>query len=140
MQLDAAMHKTVEVHCLQGDEYYERDAYAEALEAYETAWELLPLPKEQWDIATWIMLAIGDTRHLLDDLEESIEAYRNAQTCPGGKGNPLLHLRIGQVAFDQEAFDVAGRELLLAYRGAGESLFEAEDPIYLAFLKRIHGI
>lgn len=136
MQLDAAMHKTVEVHCVQGDEYFERDAGTEALESYETAWELLPAPKEQWDIATWIMLAIGDTCYLLDDLERSAEAYRKAQTCPGGKGNPLLHLRLGQVAFDQEAFDVAGDELLLAYRGAGESLFEDEDPVYLAFLKR----
>ncbi|OZI49007.1 hypothetical protein [Bordetella genomosp. 5] len=140
MQLDAALHDIVEAYCVQGDEHFEREEYEPALEAYETAWDLLPEPKVRWDIATWIMVAIGDTCHMLDDFEGSAQAYRDAQSCPGGKDNPLLHLRLGQVAYDQDAFDVAGDELLLAYRGAGEKVFKDEDPIYLEFLKRMRGI
>ena len=55
-------------------------------------------------------------------------------TCPGGLGNPFLHLRLGQVLLDQGHDDLAADELMRAYMGAGAEIFESEDGRYLRFL------
>jgi hypothetical protein len=56
-------------------------------------------------------------------------------TCPGGLGNPFLHLRFGQILFESGDHDLAADELIRAYMGAGDEIFENEDPKYLNFLK-----
>lgn len=61
--------------------------------------------------------------------------------CPDGIGNPFLHLRLGQVLFDQGDQDAAADELARAYMGAGPEIFDHEEPRYFAFLStRMQGI
>jgi hypothetical protein len=54
---------------------------------------------------------------------------------PGGLGNSFLHLRLGQVLLDLAEPDLAADELMRAYMGAGETIFETQEPKYLAFLR-----
>ena len=62
------------------------------------------------------------------------EALSLALTCPGGLGNPFIHMRLGQLAYDAGELDAAADELMRAYMGAGDAIFENEDRKYLTFL------
>lgn len=55
--------------------------------------------------------------------------------CPGAIGNPFVHLRLGQAQFELGDMTRAADELARAYMGAGDEIFEEQDPKYLAFLK-----
>lgn len=55
--------------------------------------------------------------------------------CPGAIGNPFLHLRLGQCQLELGNNDQAADELTRAYMAEGTTIFQDEDPKYLAFLK-----
>ena len=55
-------------------------------------------------------------------------------TCPGAIGNPFLHLRRGQVLYEQNEPDAAADELMRAFMAEGHEIFENEDEKYLNFL------
>lgn len=119
----------------EGDELAESDQYPQALERYWEAWDLLPEPKTNWEAATWLLGAIGDANFLSGDFEAGRDSLTTAMHCPDAIGNPFLHLRLGQCQFELENLDRAADELSRAYMGAGEEIFESEDPKYFAFLK-----
>lgn len=52
-----------------------------------------------------------------------------------GLGNPYIHLRLGQLYYEQENFDKAVDELTRAYMGGGLDIFIEDDPKYLDFLE-----
>ncbi|SHM03275.1 hypothetical protein SAMN02746009_03838 [Hymenobacter psychrotolerans DSM 18569] len=56
--------------------------------------------------------------------------------CPDAIGNPLIHLRLGQVQYEMGNFAKAKDELMRAYMGQGEEIFEGEDEKYFTFLKQ----
>ncbi len=63
------------------------------------------------------------------------QALEYVMTCPRAIGNPFLHLRYGQILFDDGEEDIAADELMWAYMGAGIDIFAQDDQKYLAFLK-----
>lgn len=134
MQLDDALHEQIKTLCAEGDAHVEAGELDDALDCYDEAWDLLPEPKQRWEAATWILVAIGDTCFLAGDGEASAETFGLALQCPGGIGNPFIHLRLGQLAFDADQLDAAADELMRAYMGAGAEIFEDEEPKYLEFL------
>jgi tetratricopeptide (TPR) repeat protein len=139
--LDDTTHAEIRRLCALGDTHAEAQDFAEALKSYWTAWDLLPDPKQQWNAATWILAAIGDTNFLLEDYEAGRDNLSVAMHCPDAIGNPFLHLRLGQCQFELGELDRAADELMRAYMGAGADLFEDQDPRYIAFLRtRAQGI
>ena len=122
-------------HCEQGDDRQHEDEFDEALEEFEAAWDLLPEPKTQWELATGILAAMGDVKYLSGDYAGGIEDLGRATLCPGATGNAFIHLRRGQCEFELGNLDRAANELTLAYMGAGEEIFEDEDEKYFEFLK-----
>ncbi len=80
------------------------------------------------------MAAIGDAAFLGGYGGTALDALRFSMHCPGGIGNPFLHLRLGQVLFDRDELDGAADELARAYMGGGPEVFAQEDPRYMAFL------
>lgn len=135
LQLDEATHGEIKRLCAAGDVLANQGKHEAALAQYGDAWKLLPEPKSEWEAATWILAAIADSCFFLGMNKEAREALEYAVTCPGGLGNPFLHLRLGQVLFDVGEMDAAANELIRAYMGGGEELFETEAPKYLAFLR-----
>lgn len=121
--------------CESGDQLAKAGRYADALDTYWSAFELLPPPSEKWDAATWILAAIGDANFLGGDFEDGRDNLSTAMHCPDAIGNPFLHLRLGQCQLEVGNFDRAADELARAYMGAGEGIFQSEDGKYLAFLK-----
>jgi hypothetical protein len=133
---DAILDQIVQL-CRVGDDHLDNDAYDKAHVHYQQAWALLPEPKTDWDTATWIQAAIGDAYFFEREFAKAGEAFRIVSLCPGGVGNPFLHLRRGQIAFELGDLDRAGQELTLAYMGDGRDIFKDEDPKYFNYLKTI---
>lgn len=134
-ELDRATYELVLKLSARGDGLVDADDYGAALESYNKAWRLLPEPKSQWNAATWLLAAVGDTAYLGGFLEAAREALDYVMSCPDAIGNPFLHLRRGQVLLDQGEHDAAADELMRAYMGGGSEIFADEPERYLDFLR-----
>lgn len=121
--------------CEEGDALSDESNFQEALPLYQKAWTLVPEPKDRSPAATWILSALGDTHFYLGEYESGISALTRALHCPDGLGNPFVHLRLGQCYFETRNFDGAKAELQKAFEGAGEEIFEDEDPKYADLIR-----
>mgnify|MGYP002628035491 CR=1 FL=1 len=120
-----------------GDQYAEEGEFAEALDQYWTAWDLLPDPKTEWDAGLWLLVAIGDANFSVRDFAAGKDNLTTAMNCPEAPGNPFIHLRLGQCQFELGNKDEAADELTRAYMGVGSEIFEGEDDKYFEFLKTV---
>ncbi|MBK3509524.1 tetratricopeptide repeat protein [Pseudomonas sp. MF6747] len=135
LELDADLHEKIKDYSRVGDALAEEEKYEEAVAQYNNAWQLIPEPKNDWEASTWILAAIADACFLSGYKGSARDALEYAMTCPGGVGNPFLHLRLGQVYLDEGQEDRAADELMRAYMGAGPEIFANESSHYLSFLK-----
>ena len=120
----------------QGDPFYEAGDYKKALQFYWTAYKLLPEPVEIWEATNWILAYIGDAYFMDRDFEKGYQVLNQAMHAPGAVGNPFIHMRFGQCAYELGREERAKDELMRAYMGGGSALFAAEDGKYLKFLAR----
>ena len=134
-ELDDKIHQQICALCEDGDAFAEEEEYADALKQYWAAWDLLPEPQTDWQTATWILGAIGDTNFLNDDYVAGRDNLSLAMQCPDAIGNPFLHLRLGQCLFELGDLDQAADELARAFMAEGEEIFDDEDPKYLEFVQ-----
>jgi tetratricopeptide (TPR) repeat protein len=134
-ELDDATHAQIQALCARGDAFADEGHWGEALEAYWSAWDLLPEPQTAWEAATWILAAIGDVNFQQGDFQAGRENLAMAMHCPQAVGNPFLHLRLGQCQFELGEMDRAADELARALLIESPRLFEDEDPKYLEFIK-----
>lgn len=135
--LSDAIHKQISALSLYGDKLAAALRYDDAIEKYKEALRLLPPPRQNWEAATWIYVAIGDTRFKQRDFGKAFKCFVNATHCPDGIGNPYVHLRLGQCAFESDDFDTASDELARAYMSEGEDIFLEDDEKYLLFIRKV---
>lgn len=95
---------------------------------------MIPDPKEDWEASTWIFTAIGEAFFFKAKYVDALQNLQAAVVSPGGLGNPLVHLRLGEVYYELNNLEKAGDELTRAYLGGGREIFELEDPKYVEFL------
>jgi tetratricopeptide (TPR) repeat protein len=88
--------RRVRLLCRTGYAHYDAGDPARALRHFYRAWLLLPRPQHECRESGWILTAIGDAYHRLGDHRSSAEALRSALHCPGIRGNPFVHLRLGE--------------------------------------------
>lgn len=128
-------HTQIQLLCNDGDILAEKRQFAQALDKYWAAFDLIPEPKTNREATTWVLVAIGDANFLNNDFQAGVDNLSNAMHCPGAIGNPFIHLRLGQCQLETGNTARAADELTRAYAVAGEDIFSNEDPKYLAFLK-----
>lgn len=121
--------------CKKSDELFKAEKFDEAKKCYLDALRQLPPEYSEWEAATWIYVAIEDIHFHLKNYDKAFMCFYNAVQCPGGLGNPYIHLRLGQLYFEQSYFDKSADELTRAYMGGGIDLFMEDDPKYLEFLE-----
>lgn len=109
--------------------------FEEAKAKFVQAIRLIPEPHQDWTAATWLYTAIGDMHFHLGNTERTLRCFINAVQCPGGFGNPFVHLRLGQAYFDLQNLKKAADELTRAYMGGGMDILLEDDPKYLEFLE-----
>ena len=134
--LDDNTHDRIKRLCEQGDRLVERGDYTAAVDMYQNALTLLPEPVTLWEAATWILAALGDAYFLSQQLKDAYDAFSIATHCPGGLGNPFIHLRLGQIQFQLGNEILAVDELARAYMGGGKEIFEGQDPKYFSLVKQ----
>jgi tetratricopeptide (TPR) repeat protein len=119
----------------EGNELSDRGDQEGAIERFETAYDLLPDPREKWDAAMWLVASIGDCLFLKGDFKRAGQYFREAQKLPDGLENPFIFYRLGQCLLElgDEAESVDA--LISAYMLAGEEIFSKGDPKYFEFLK-----
>jgi tetratricopeptide (TPR) repeat protein len=136
-ELPASIHAAITRLCEEGDQLARKGDDRAAHQKYSEAWELVPEDKADWEASTWILAAVGELFFRSGDIDKAKNCFLRAVQCPKGLGNPYIHLRIGQLQFEEGNLKGAGDNLTRAYMGAGEDIFEKEDPKYLAFLRTI---
>lgn len=134
-ELPDSIHEEIKRLCAAGDALAEERQFSAALKEYWAAWELLPEPKFDWQAATWILGTIGDVNFHSGDYAAGRNNLNNAMICPGGLGNPFLHLRLGQCQFELGNMDLAADDLARAFLDQGNAIFRGEDAKYVEFVK-----
>jgi len=136
-ELDDEIHSKIARLSEEGNAEAEVCDFAGALATFEEALRLLPNPLDRWEASTWLLTSIGEMRFFLKKLPEARDALQAALLCPGGLGNPFIHLRLGQVQLDLHNVDRAKDELARAYMGGGDEIFGGEDSKYWRFMVEI---
>lgn len=134
-ELPESLHKKIQRLSAEGDALAESSAYEAAISKYNEAWELVPEPKSDWEASTWLLAAIGDACFLSGYFKSGIEALEYSLHCPGGLGNPFIHLRLGQCLLEKDDTKSSADHLCRAYMHEGKEIFSAENPKYFEFLK-----
>jgi tetratricopeptide (TPR) repeat protein len=119
----------------EGDALADRGEFIDAVDRYNEAWKLIPEPKAAWEASTWLLTAIGDACFLAGKFKSGRDAVELALHCPGGFGNPFIHLRLGQCELELGNIDVAAEHLTRAYALEGKEIFARDDSKYFEFLK-----
>jgi tetratricopeptide (TPR) repeat protein len=135
--LDRARQSEILALSREGERYSDEGDFRPALSCYINALKLIPRPVTDWEAATWLYAAIGDTYWFMDDLRRAYRAFQRALISPGGIGNPFIHLRIGELEYEFGNRPRAVDELLRAYMGGGREIFQREDPKYFSLIEDV---
>lgn len=116
----------------EAESFADEEADDEALALFRAAWDALPEPRGEQEPAVRILTAIADSHFHLGEWDACRDAIQHAFRCGADAGNPFLRLRLGQALFELGDVREAENWLVPAYLSEGRSLFEGEDPKYLA--------
>ena len=135
MEMSDKVHAQILQLSKDGDECMEQGEYATAADKFKAAFALIPTPYTDWEASIWVLTSLGEAYYFDGEYAQAHAALAKTMHVPNAIGNPLIHLRLGQVQFELGNTKRAIDELLRAYMGGGEEIFEDEDEKYLAFLK-----
>ena len=134
-EIDDAVDEELQELLEEGNDLMDRSKFPAAIQSFHKVIEMLPGPPHEYDYALHAYAGIGDAHFMMDQFPEMIDPLEQAKKCPGGLGNPFIHLRLGQGYLELNHHDQAADELMRAYMAAGAEIFEDDDPRYLDFLK-----
>lgn len=134
-ELDEKLHQQIVKLSKEGDECMGQGNYASAIDKFRAAFQLVPEPFDSWGASIWLLTSLGEAYYFNGEYSQAHAALAKVMHVPGALGNPLIHLRLGEVQYELGNTKRATDELLRAYMGGGTEIFEDEDDKYFAFLK-----
>jgi len=135
-EMDDKLYQQIMVFCEAGDNAVESDDFDVAIHQFQQAFDLIPEPYQEWEASTWVLFSLGEAQFFNEHYEGAKESLTAVMHCPGAIGNPLIHLRLGQVQYELRNFAKSKDELMRAYMGQGTEIFDGEDDKYFDFLKK----
>jgi tetratricopeptide (TPR) repeat protein len=134
-ELDEKIHSKITRLSEEGDQFVANNEFLDAVDKYRTALSLIPQPIEKWDASTWLLVSLGEALFFQGDFLNASSELEMAMHCPDAIGNPLIHLRLGQVHLELGNVERARDELARAYMGGDMEIFEDEDPKYIELIR-----
>ncbi|KDN11399.1 hypothetical protein BGI40_03880 [Snodgrassella communis] len=135
MELSDELYDQIVSKLEQGDQYAEAGEYNKAIEKYESALNLVPLQKENWEVSLHIYTAMADSYFNLGNYQQANNNYEQALKCPDGLGNGYVWLGLGETYYELENMDKAKDALMSAYMLEGKEIFEDEDDKYFSLIQ-----
>jgi tetratricopeptide (TPR) repeat protein len=135
MELENELYEKITALSEKGDMLVEREKYDKAIENYIQGLDLLPSPKDQWEAATWLYTAIGDTYFIMERYDLARDRLLDALNCPDAMENAFIYLRLGQACYELGTLKQAEEYLLRAYMLHGEDIFASEEEKYYLLIK-----
>src|SRR5947209_11865284 len=133
-RLPDKLHQRITELSEAGNELVDESRYEMAINVFKQAFDLLLEPKDRWEAATWLLVAIGDCFYFQNNFQEAYSYFRTAQKYPGGLENPYIFIRIGECLCELGTDESeAADSLMRAYMLAGAEIFESEDSKYMKF-------
>ena len=121
-----------------GNELQERGDYQAALKKYSESWEMLPEPKEQWDLSHWIEKCNCEVYLRQEDYENAkIWALKAVESKPPRETSSLIIL--GACFLGLGEAESAFNAMKKAFDMGGERAFKGFDKKYLAFVVGFKG-
>ena len=109
--------------------------YEQAIDEYNKGLMLLDEPKHSSEFAVMLFAGIGETYYLQHSWNEALGYFKEAVQSEGGLGDPYIHFRLGQIRFEEGEIEKAKDELMRAYMGSGNIIFQGEDHKYFDLIK-----
>lgn len=135
IELSDELYSKIEKLSEQGNDLVDEDDFEGALLKFQTALDLLPEPKDQWEAAMWLYASMGDMYLFTEDFDAAKENFFNALNCPDGQESAFVHLRLGESLFELGEEEKSTDHLLQAYMLEGPEVFAEEEEKYLEFLQ-----
>jgi tetratricopeptide (TPR) repeat protein len=137
MELDLKLYEKIKEYSAAGEELFYDGRFSEALVEYNTAFDLIPEPKNRWEASVWLIAAMGDCHFWLKDFGTSLEYFRKLMVEYEEYANPFTRLRYGECLYETGNEQLAKEHLLAAYSMEGEELFEDCDKKYLSIISSL---
>ena len=129
------MNNTIDDIAEQGNMYFDRTEYAQAVSVWQKGLDMLAKPLNAQSEAVWFQTSIADAYFMLGDYRSAYSYLTDARTnLSGGGYNPFVMLRLGQCCLEL-GMDDARQYLMRAYMSEGEEIFDGEDGKYLDAIK-----
>jgi len=106
-----------------------------AISKYYEALILVPDPKSDHSISTFIYTALGEEYFSMKDYAEAGKCFMKAYKCPGGENIGQINFRIGQCLEECGERKMAQDFLCQAYLLDGDSLFAKANPKYYKIIR-----
>ena len=132
---DDAYDKIAEL-CESADALFDKRKYSESISLLLKAWDILPLPKENWEAAGWIKATLGDNYFFAKDYSAALECFEYLYT-KYEMINEFVLVRLGGCYFELGEIDQARKYLFDAYMMAGKEIFDHENEKYLQVIEDI---
>nr|WP_237763067.1 tetratricopeptide repeat protein [Paenibacillus sp. A3] len=136
VQLSDSTYSEITALSKQGDDLVKAGDLEAGKHKYVAALRLLPENHQEWEAAAWLYVAIGDVHFRMKNYDKAFKCFFNAVQCPKGLGNPYIHLRLGQLYYEQENLEKAADELTRAYMGGGIAILWKMTRSILNFLRQ----
>jgi tetratricopeptide (TPR) repeat protein len=133
MNLSDKIYARLEELSEAGNDLLDDKNPADAIRKWQSALELLPEPKQDWEAATWLHASIGDAEYQLGNFDAARHSFFDALNAVDGNGNPFVYFRLGQCQVKLGQADDAIDNFLKAYMLDGENIFRS-DPHGVACL------
>jgi len=106
-----------------------------AISKYYEALILVPDPKSDHSISTFIYTALGEEYFSMKDYAEAGKCFLKAYKCPGGENIGQINFRIGQCLEECGERKMAQDFLCQAYLLDGDELFSKANPKYYKIIR-----
>ncbi len=125
----------IEPLLLEAAEHDQQKQYFQAIQIYQKAYDLIPEPKQAFEVSTLILFNMGEISFINKDYKLALNSFSEAVKCNNGLGNSHIHLRLGQLHYERGEMERAKDEFMRAYMGGGALIFQNQDPKYFLAIK-----